>query len=146
MKKYSVDEFLVAGLSGRVRNDDPAAIGSLWEAFRSRDLRAEIGDTASQDVYCIYHNYDGGFSDPFQMTIGYRVPAEINLPSSMHCTKVPAQNVVAFSAEGSQPNTLISQWQAIWQSDLDRAYLADYDVYDAKNSNLVTVHVGLATS
>ncbi|MEM1431995.1 MAG: effector binding domain-containing protein [Pseudomonadota bacterium] len=135
--------FTVLGVSARVRNDDPAAIGALWDAFRARDLRAEIGPGASEEVYCVYHDYAGGHADPYRMTIGYRAPAA-DVPEALHRAEVPEQQVAQYRAEGPQPQTLISQWQEIWQSDRNRAYIADYDVYDAHNPELVTITVGLA--
>ncbi|CAN0596508.1 unnamed protein product, partial [Ectocarpus sp. 12 AP-2014] len=34
-------------------------------------------------------------------------------------------------------------WQAIWNGDLNRSYLADYDVYSADNPDVVSVRVGV---
>lgn len=136
--------FSVVGLSERVRNDDPAAIGALWEAFHARNIRDEIGTEALNEVYCVYHGYDGGFLDPYRMTIGFRVPESLETPADLYRVKVPEQTFAVFMAEGPQPQTLISEWQAIWNGDHNRAYLADFDVYDANNPELVTVFVGLA--
>jgi len=136
--------FTVIGVSDRVQNDDPAAIGALWDAFRARDVKTEIGQPASEEVYCVYHDYDGGFMDPYQMTIGYRVPAGTATPEGLSRAEIPSQQAVAISAEGPQPQTLISHWQEIWNGDLNRAFHADYDVYDARNAERVTIHVGLA--
>lgn len=59
---------------------------------------------------------------------------------------LPRQSVVTYEVKGPQPQTLISQWQAIWGGDLDRAYLADYDVYDATNPDTISVRVGVRSS
>lgn len=139
------ESFEVVGLSKRVTNDDPASIGDLWETFRNSDLRSKVGDTASREVYCVYHDYDGGFAEPFCMTIGYRVSTRTKAPNDAHRVEIPAQYVVPFAANGPQPQTLISRWQTIWQSELSRAYVADYDVYDADNPDLVTVFVGVTS-
>lgn len=136
--------FVLAGLSACVRNDDPAAIGALWEAFRGRDVRTEIDAEASPQIYCVYHDYEGGVSEPYRMTIGFRVPHAAKIPDSLYRVNVPDQTFVTYRTEGPQPQTLIAQWQAIWEGELNRAYVADYDVYDADNPDCVTVHVGVA--
>ncbi|WFE73963.1 GyrI-like domain-containing protein [Roseinatronobacter sp. S2] len=134
--------FAVVGLSKVVRNDDPAAIGALWESFHSNDVRTKVGADASDDVYCVYHDYKGGFMDPYRMTIGYRV-LSADVPEGLHRADVPRQPVVIYEVKGPQPQSLISQWQAIWGGDLDRSYLADYDVYDAADPEAVSVKVGV---
>lgn len=134
--------FAVVGLSKVVRNDDPAAIGALWEAFHKKDVRTKVGANAAQDVYCVYHDYEGGFMDPYRMTIGYRA-SSADAPEGLHRAEVPQQSVVTYEVKGPQPQSLISQWQAIWNGDLNRSYLADYDVYDATDPEAVDVKVGV---
>lgn len=134
--------FSVIGLSKMVRNDDPAAIGALWETFHSIDVRTMVGADAYDEIYCVYHDYEGGFADPYRMTIGYRASlAEV--PEGLHRADVPKQSVVTYKVEGPQPQSLISQWQAIWNGDLNRSYLADFDVYDAVDPEAVCVKVGV---
>ena len=134
--------FTVVGLSKVVRNDDPAAIGELWEAFHSSDVRTKVGAAASEGIYCVYHDYEGGFMDPYRMTIGYRASSD-DVPEGLHRADVPKQSVTTFEVKGPQPQSLISQWQAIWGGDLNRSYIADYDVYDAKDPETVSVKVGV---
>ncbi|KQB95041.1 hypothetical protein AL073_18450 [Loktanella sp. 1ANDIMAR09] len=136
--------FTVVGLSKVVKNDDPSAIGALWEAFHSNDIRTKVGADASEQVYCVYHDYEGGLTDPYRMTIGYRT-SSADAPEGLHRADVPSQPVVTYEVKGPQPQSLISQWQAIWGGDLDRTYLADYDVYDAADPEAVSVKVGVRT-
>lgn len=144
MQKTEDGNFVVLGLSDRVRNDTPAAIGALWERFWSEDLRARIGPEAGRAIHCVYHEYEGDFSAPYRMTIGYRVPAALPTPEGLHRAEVPGQVYAVFPVEGPQPQTLIAQWQAIWGGDLRRNYRADFDLYDADHPGRITVHVGVA--
>lgn len=134
--------FTVVGLSKVVRNDDPAAIGALWEAFHASDVRKTVGVDAAEEVYCVYHDYEGGFMESYRMTIGYRASSS-GLPEGLHRADVPRQPVVTYEVKGPQPQSLISQWQVIWGSGLDRSYLADYDIYDAADPETVNVKVGV---
>lgn len=76
------------------------------------------------------------------MTIGYRT-ALAEVPDGLHRAQVPRQHVTAFAVKGPQPQALISQWQAIWRGDLDRSYIADYDIHDADDPETVCVKVGV---
>ena len=133
---------MVVGLSQLVRNDDPAAIGALWQAFLSQDIRSRLGAGACENIYCVYHEYQGSVMDPYRMTIGYRTPVA-EAPDGLHRADVPKQHVRTFTVKGPQPQALIAQWQAIWGADLDRSYIADYDVYDANDPETVRVKVGV---
>ncbi len=134
--------FCVIGLSKVVKNDDPASIDALWEAFHSSDVRSKVSADESRDVYCVYHAYEGGFMDPYRMTIGYR-SLSMDAPEGLYRAEIPKQSVLTYHVKGSQPQSLISQWQAIWNGDLDRSYLADYDVYSADDPEVVSVKVGV---
>lgn len=136
------DGFAVIGLSQMVRNEDPSAIGRLWEAFRSNDLRALLGPHASREIYCVYHDYEGGVMDPYRMTIGYRMPSATPV-EGLHCADIPSQWMVSYAARGPQPQSVIAQWQKIWNSSLNRAYCADYDVYGADDAETVYIKVGV---
>ena len=146
MNRKNHEGFSVIGLTARVRNDEPSGIGALWERFYQTDLRARIPEAISADIYCVYHAYDGGHADPYAMTVGFRVSPDAICPGGLSHISVPTQTMARFEAIGPQPETLIAQWQAIWQSDLDRAFVADFDVYDSEKPHRVTVNVGVKSS
>lgn len=75
----------------------------MWDWFRSKDLRAQIGSAASGDVCCVSHGYDGGFADPYRMTIGHRVPTAAAVPQGCYRVVVPGQALTVFNAQGPQP-------------------------------------------
>ncbi len=138
------ESFTVAGLSAIVRNDEPDGIGALWQAFYARNVLDELDTVLTRDVYCVYHEYTGAANDPYRMTIGYRVAKEVTSTDAFHTVVIPEQEMIMFEVKGPQPQTLIEQWQAIWQQNLNRTYLADYDVYSANEDDTVTVNVGVA--
>lgn len=111
-------------------------------ARHASNIRTKIGVDTSEDVYCVYHDYEDGFMDPYRMTIGYRASLT-DAPEGLHIAEVPRQSVVTYEVKGPQPQSLISQWQAIWNGDLNRSYLADYDVYDATEPEVINVRVGV---
>lgn len=80
------------------------------------------------------------------MTIGYQVPAAPTCSEGLSYVDVPPQTVAVFEVNGPQPEALIGQWQAIWQAHLNRAFVADFDIYDAAKPERVTVNVGLKAS
>lgn len=145
MHETELEGFIVVGLSERVRNDQPSAIGALWTRFYQSNVMKRLPDAKSPDVHCVYHDYEGGHSDPFQMTIGYRVNQICDAPEGLHRVFIPKQKVATFEVNGPQPQSLVAQWQEVWQSELKRAYAADFDVYDSKDESRVVVSVGVVS-
>ena len=143
MKTERTDAFIVQGISGRVQNDNPAGIGALWDKVWKSDLHKTIIDKLSDDMVCVYHDYQGTHLDPFVMTIGFRVSSNAADISGLNKADVPAQMTNRFETIGPQPDTLISQWGSIWEMPLKRTYIADYDVYDSANPDKVTVTIGI---
>lgn len=134
-----MESMLVAGVSARVSNDDPAAIGALWARFRAADIAAPT----NPDIICVYHDYEGDHEGPFRMTIGHRQDAAIGRTGDLATVTVPAQPVIVRDASGSQPDALIAAWQAIWGDTLPRAFVADVEFHDAADPEQVTIHVGI---
>ncbi|WP_079210847.1 GyrI-like domain-containing protein [Brucella pituitosa] len=143
MDKIHINPFRIAGLTARVSNDQPESIVATWGEFWSNDIGNAITSKESMDIHCVYHSYEGDHRAPYLMTIGYRVPADYVVSGELSVVTVPAQIVAQFEAVGALPDALISQWQKIWTSDLDRAYRADFDVYDATRSDRASIYVGL---
>ncbi len=144
MQRAKLKQFKIAGLSARLSNAQPERIEALWEQFFKADIGNFISSKEGNDIYCVYHSYEGDHLAPFCMTIGYKVPADFSEESDFSVVTIPAQTVAQFEVIGEQPQALIAQWQQIWQSAIDRAYRADFDLYDASRSDRVVIHVGRA--
>jgi predicted transcriptional regulator YdeE len=66
---------------------------------------------------------------------------------NLYRVHIPAQEYAVLSASGPQPQALMDTWQAVWQSDLDRTYAADYEEYGPRffeeGVHEVLVHIGV---
>jgi len=82
-----------------------------------------------------------------RLTIGYKVEDADNLPENMAHTHVQRQDYAMMSAAGAQPQSLIETWSAIWQSDLERSFKTDFEIYGPRffqdGVNEIIVAVGL---
>lgn len=135
--------FTAIGLTARVRNDDPSSIVGLWERFSQSDVLSMLPEGTDETVHCIYHGYSGTHLDLYKMTIGYVVVDTAMCPAGLEVVRVPPQNVMKFEAIGDQPGALVACWQSIWQTEMNRAFLADFDIYDRDRPDHVTVMVGI---
>jgi predicted transcriptional regulator YdeE len=124
-----IDEFDVVGISTITDNvRGTADINALWERFFAESVGQYVPEKIDDVIYAVYSDYEGDHTKPYRLTIGYRSTAQ-QIASTLHKITVPDQNYAVMSAAGEQPKALIETWQAVWSSDLDRTYKADFEVY-----------------
>ena len=142
-----VPAFDVVGIS--VVTDSEKAttdINALWERFFKESIGQQIDHKDNDVIYAVYSDYEGDHTKPYRLTIGYRVN-EVARAISLHHVQVQANDYAILSAAGPQPQALIETWTSVWESDLDRAYATDFEVYGPRffeeGVNEVLVHVGV---
>ncbi len=80
----------------------------------------------------------------FKYTIGYET-SELkkgsNIPDpSLVTHEIPTGNYAVFTAPSKEQ--VINALQQVWQSDLDRAFIADFEQYDLTTGE-VNIYLGL---
>ena len=123
--------FDVVGLSATISGNETASeeINALWQRFFEEQTAHRVDDRVDDVIYAVYSDYQGDHTKPYRLTIGYKVPA--NTPHVQGLEHVLVQNAdyAMMSAAGEQPKALVDVWTAIWQSDLDRCFATDFEVY-----------------
>ena len=137
----SLPGMTIVGISTRTSNSRPEEIGALWGRFLSENPISTIHSRLSDEVHSVYSDYEGDHTQPCALLLGYSVRPEPGVPEGLTMRHVPASKYAVFDASGPQPATLIATWAAIWQTPLDRAYKADFDLYRADGT--VSVQVGI---
>lgn len=147
-EEVALDKFTVVGISVRTTNQDyrsQADIARLWEAFFLNGIIQSLPDKVSNDIYCIYTDYESDYTGEYTTVIGYRVPDAKNIPTNLSLTikEIPQSKYNKYISEGELPYAVGKTWAHIWQSDIDRRYSADFDVYgeeakDPKNARITT--------
>ncbi|MCB9983740.1 MAG: effector binding domain-containing protein [Rhodospirillales bacterium] len=133
-------------------------INALWERFFTESIGQKIPGKTDDAIYAVYSDYQGDHEAPYRLTIGYRI-AKNNTPpptggregvggqTTLHHVTVKPGQYALMSAAGKQPTALIETWEAIWSSDLSRAYQTDFEVYGPRffetGVNEVLIHVGV---
>lgn len=132
-EKVFVDAFSIAGISFRTANQNGRAyldIKKIWEDFRLnlKNIADDINNRLSDDIYCVYTDYESDKDGEYTFK------------------EIPAANYYKIMAEGKIPDCTIQAWQSIWQSDIKRRYLADFEVYgkEACNSEKAKIPIYLS--
>jgi len=129
--------FTIAGIAVRTTNADGQAqkdIGMLWQTFMQKQVLQSIPNRVSDEVYSLYTGYEGDFKAPYTTIIGCKVSATDGLPDGLIYKAVPANNYQVYKPVGELPGSIMQTWVYIWQSNIHRAYTADFDLYKTDGS------------
>jgi len=130
----SEDQFHLLGIAVRTINTDGQAekdIGGLWTRFTTENLLQQIAGRVSDDVYCVYTDYETDSTGPYTAVLGCKVNAPDNVPDGFIAVTIPADTYQVYYLEGSFPASISNAWQHIWTSGIERKYTADFDFYKA---------------
>ena len=148
-KTISKGPFDVIGISLRADNTDPAVgekIGEHWQRFFSDGTPGRIPGRADEAFIAVYTDYEGDETKPYSLVVGCRVAAGGTVPDGMVGVHVPAQTYAMTTARGAMPGAVVEAWQAIWNADLQRAFTADFEVYDHRAADPSNAEVDIYTA
>lgn len=151
MQAHTFESFYIIGLAVRTTNEHGQAmqdIPALWNRFFAENISARIGSKSSEDLYCVYTDYEKDYTKPYTTILGYRVESLDSIPEGLTGKAIPAGDYQLFTAQGKMADGIVyKEWEKIWNTELDRAYGADFEIYSAKAQDPenaeVEVYVGL---
>ena len=84
----------------------------------------------------VYTDYEKDHTKPYTTVLGCKVNSLEHIPENMKGMTFSAGNYEQFMAKGNLNEGAVYQtWLKIWESDLDRNFRADFEVYGAKAQN-----------
>lgn len=128
-----MNSFNVIGIKVRTTNQDMQAakdIPALWQKFMAEKVADKIPNKKQNAVYAIYTNYESDYTGAYDMILGCRVSSLNDIPTDMIGLIIPESIYKEFKAEGQlKDNIVYNKWVEIWNTDLNREYNADFEVY-----------------
>jgi len=139
MEIKDIQEFYIIGISVRTTNANGQGakdIGGLWNRFMTEGIADKIPNKSGFDIYSVYTNYDGDYTNPYTTILGCKVNNIEEVPEGMVAHKVEAGSYQPFVAKGNlNEGVVVTEWQKIWSSDLARKYTSDFEIYGARAQN-----------
>lgn len=132
------DAFYLVGISVRTTNEGGKSgqdIGQLWQRFYSDNILAQIPNKVNDAIYCVYTNYEGDATGLYTTILGCNVATLQIIPEGFTGIKIPGETYRVYTSIGKLPDSVLATWSHIWQTDVNRAYAADFDVYDATSQD-----------
>jgi predicted transcriptional regulator YdeE len=135
MDTQTIQKFSVIGVAVRTTNENKQAeqdIPALWGKFMGGGVLQNIPNKVDDTIYCVYTDYDKDHTGAYTVIIGCKVSSLDDIPEGMSGKTIEAGNYIKYVAKGNMMQGIVQdKWEEIWkESDLPRAYKADFDVYD----------------
>jgi predicted transcriptional regulator YdeE len=151
-------EFSVIGIQARTSNAKEVtgggAIPKQWEMFFKEGIVDKIPNKVDSTIYAVYTGYASDRDSEYDFVIGMKVSDASAVPPAMVAKKVPkGKYAVVTSAKGPVAQVVPQAWQQVYSLDDnkqlggDRAYKADFEVYDERSQNpqdsQIDIYVGV---
>lgn len=148
MQKVRIEPFNVIGISVRTTNENGKAaqdIGKIWAKFMSEGIAEKIPNKVDTSVFCVYTNYEGDHTEPYDTILGCKVDSLENIPEGMVGQAFEGGIYTKFISKGdlTKGAVVYQTWLEIWESDIDRAFTADFEIYGEKAQNPTDAEVDI---
>lgn len=120
--------------------------GALWQQFGGGFIASKIPGKINNDIYAVYYDYDGDYTDPYAYFIGCKVTDDTEVPAGMESITIPEQNYTNITAKGQMPDCVANAWREIWKADYKRAYGYDFEIYTGKSQDWANAEVDIFLS
>lgn len=146
-KKTNMQKIDILGISVRTSNNNGEAardIPALWNKFMVESVAEKIPNKVDETIYCLYTDYEKDHTTPYTTILGCAVSTLAAIPEGMVAKSIEVANYQKYTAKGSLNEGIVfNEWVKIWNSDLDRAYTTDYEVYGVKAGNMENAEVDI---
>ena len=129
-KRLTIPEFFVSGIAVKTTNQNGKArkdIGDLWTKFMSESIGEKIAGKLSDDIYCVYTDYESDYMGEYTAVLGYKVDDTFDLNNGFFTALIPAGHYQVYTPQGKFPDSVGNAWMQIWETEIPRKYTADYD-------------------
>src|SRR5690349_19105669 len=112
-----LEPFYITGLAVRTSNKDGRAasdIGTLWSRLFAENIAGKITNKASDDLYCLYTDYESDHSGAYSTILGYKVNSPSHQPENLVVKDIPGGNYKVYISSGKLPECIAATWNHIW--------------------------------
>ena len=117
----------ITGKKIRTNNNKINEILSLWEKV------PDLGLTG--DIYGVYFNYESDYKGDFDLLVG----SDENALNDF--VNIKEGQYMMWTAENNSPEAIGEVWHKIWNTELDRSYETDFEIYSQDGS--VRIYIGI---
>lgn len=150
METIKKEGFKVIGIKTRTTNENEQAsqdIPALWGRFMNENIAQNIPNKVDHNIFSIYTNYESDYTKPYDTILACEVSSLDEIPEGMVGMEFSPSDYQKFRAEGDlEKGAVYNAWLEIWNTDLDRKYMADFEIYGAESQNRKDAKVDIFVS
>lgn len=133
MNTETIPKFNIIGVMVSTTNENKQAeqdIRALWGKFWGEGIIQKIPNKIDDTIYCVYADYEKDNTKAYTTIIGCKVSSLDDIPEGMTGKTIETGNYTKYTVKGNTMAGVVQEeWARIEQSDVARAYIADFDVY-----------------
>lgn len=146
----TLEEKIVAGIAARTNNMSPdmgQVIGGLWDRFFNENVYEGIPHKVNKKALGIYTDYAADDKGDYTIMTACEISEAPKGMKDFTVRKIPAGEYAKFVIKGDMEEAVSNCWQAIWEMDLPRTFLYDFEEYQNDDMEEAEIHiyVGLKT-
>lgn len=127
-------------------NQSNVDCGNLWQKFESDKIAEQIPYKLSNEIFAVYYDYEGDKTKAFSYFIGCKVDENAEIPKGLNELIIPAQQYAKVIAKGEMTGCITQAWEKIWNSNLNRQFGFDFEIYDERSQNWNNAEVTIFVS
>ncbi len=138
-----LNEKKIAGFSARTNNTSPemsAVIGGLWQKLYSESGCALLTNRLNSKAIGLYTEYAGNHLNDYTVITGCEISSDV-IPENMELYKIPAGRYAKFVVRGNMITAVADFWKKLWNMDLDRSYICDFEEYQNADTENAEIHI-----
>lgn len=149
MDIVTIEPFYFVGLAVRTTNENGQAaldMGTLWKQFLSKNLISQIPNPLDSTLHCLYTDYEQDHTKPYTALLGCKVRSLDHVPEGFVGKTVAGGTYGVFKTAGKLSEGIVyQQWLRIWNTNLNRNYTTDFEVYTTNNpeDEVVAIYIAL---
>ena len=140
----NLEEKIVVGITARTSNDDENMgniIGGLWKDFHGKGIYNLIENKVNDKAVGIYSDYENNYMGKYNITVGAEVKEAENIPTESIIKVIPKGKYAKFIVRGHMQRAVSEFWNELWNMDLNRNYLCDFEEYQDCNEENAEIHI-----
>lgn len=134
----------VVGIGARTNNTNPnmtTIIGNLWRDFFQKGIYENIKHKTTGKTMGIYTDYVGNEKDDYTIIVATPVSESKDQLVDTIISTIPAGKYAKFILKGEMQKIVMDFWMKLWEMDLDRAFICDFEEYQNADMENAEVHV-----
>jgi predicted transcriptional regulator YdeE len=140
----TLEEKIIVGKSIITTNENGKAlsdIGMMWKDFFGNGVVQNIKNRKDRQIIGLYTDYEGDHTAPYRFMCAAQVTENEN--SELEEKIIKGGKYARFVVKGEIQKVVGEVWQAVYNSDLQRRFDSDFEVYtnDSEDMNNQTVEV-----